>query len=50
MSDFTIEGYSASMRDDNLGARTIEEYAGIVKRGLAAADPMTYIKSIANAG
>jgi integrase len=47
---FTIEGYSASMRDDNLGARTIEEYAGIVKRGLAAADPMTYIKSIANAG
>ena len=50
MSNFTIEGYSASMRDDNLGARTIEEYAGIVKRGLAAADPMTYIKSIVNAG
>ena len=47
---FTIEGYASTMRDDNLGARTIEEYSGIVKRGLAAADPMTYIKSIANAG
>lgn len=44
----SLEGFEAALRDDNLGTRTIEEYRGIVRRGLEAPDPLTYIKGIAN--